>query len=157
MEGTSPGRGENQREKSKVPHCQWAVLYYARLQSGPSLGTHWPCTTWIFDQPCILWLTLDPRSKVEQISDMRVEQSLERKVEWSSDLKSGMEWSSDLEVEWNLEQQKCEMGHPLTGSTLVPQLNITQENKHRITLSFKIPDSAVVSEQAQSNRIVWTN
>ena len=45
---------------------------------------------------------------------MRAEQSLGRKVEWSSNWKSRAEWSSDLEVEWNLEQWKCEMGHPLT-------------------------------------------
>ena len=35
-------------------------------------------------------------------------------VEQSSDSKGGVEWSSNLEVGWNLEQQKCEMGHPLT-------------------------------------------
>ena len=54
--------------------------------------------------------------------------TLEVKVEWSSDLRaefrngSGVEFqlesraeqSSDLEAEWNLEQQKCEMGCPLT-------------------------------------------
>ena len=59
MEGTSPGRGENQREKSQVPHCQQAILYYARLWSGPSLGAYQPCTTQISDWPWILWLTLD--------------------------------------------------------------------------------------------------
>ena len=42
--------------------------------------------------------------KVELSSNLRVEQSLER----------GAEQSSDLEVEWNLEQWKCEMGCPLT-------------------------------------------
>ena len=35
-------------------------------------------------------------------------------MEWSSDSKSRVEWSSDLEVGWNLEQRKCEMGCPLT-------------------------------------------
>ena len=38
--------------------------------------------------------------------------TLEVKVEWSSDLR--VERSSDLEAEWNMEQWKCEMGHPLT-------------------------------------------
>ena len=38
----------------------------------------------------------------------------EVKVEQISDLKSGVEWSSDLELGWNLEQRKCEMGCPLT-------------------------------------------
>ena len=35
-------------------------------------------------------------------------------VEWSSDSKSRVGWSSNLGVGWNLEQQKCEMGCPLT-------------------------------------------
>ena len=52
--------------------------------------------------------------KVEQSSDLRVEQSLEMGVERSSDLKSGVGRSSNLGVGWNLEQQKCEMGCPLT-------------------------------------------
>ena len=34
----------------------------------------------------------------------------EVKVEWSSNSKSGAERSSDLEVGWDLEQWKCEMG-----------------------------------------------
>ena len=38
--------------------------------------------------------------------------TLEVKAERS--LEMGVEWSSDLEVGWNLEQRKCEMGHPLT-------------------------------------------
>ena len=42
--------------------------------------------------------------KAEQSSNLRRGQSLEM----------GAEWSSDLEVGWNLEQWKCEMGHPLT-------------------------------------------
>ena len=66
--------------------------------------------------------------------EVKVEQSLEMGVEWSSDLKSrvkqssdlksgaeqssnsksGAEQSSDLGVGWNLEQRKCGMGHPLT-------------------------------------------
>ena len=89
--GTSPGRGENQREKSKVPHCQQAILYYARLWSGPSPSTHQPCTTWIYDWSWILWLTLDPGSK------HGVEFGTE--VEQSSNLESRDEWSSNLEVE----------------------------------------------------------
>ena len=39
--------------------------------------------------------------------EVKVEQSLEM----------GAERSSNLEVGWNLEQQKCEMGHPLTTTT----------------------------------------
>ena len=47
------------------------------------------------------------------------------KVEWS--LEMGAEQSSDLGVGWNLEQQKCEMGHPLTrGSQVVsPSVHLT--------------------------------
>ena len=56
-----------------------------------------------------------PEVKAERgSSDLRVEQSLEMGVEWSSDSKSRAGWSSDLGVGWNLEQQKCEMGCPLT-------------------------------------------
>ena len=43
--------------------------------------------------------------------EVKAERSLEMGVEQSSNLKSGVEQSSDLEVGWNLEQQKCEMGH----------------------------------------------
>ena len=42
--------------------------------------------------------------KAERSSDLRVERSLEM----------GVERSSDLGVGWKLEQQKCEMGCPLT-------------------------------------------
>ena len=52
--------------------------------------------------------------KVEQSSDLRAEWSSEMGVERSSDSKSGVGQSSDLGVGWNLEQQKCEMGCPLT-------------------------------------------
>ena len=55
-----------------------------------------------------------PEVKVEWDSDLRPEWSLEMGVEWSSDLKSRVEQCSNLEVGWNLEQQKCEMGRPLT-------------------------------------------
>ena len=48
--------------------------------------------------------TVTPEVKVEQSSDLRAEQSLEM----------GAEQSSNLEVGWDLEWQKCEMGHPLT-------------------------------------------
>ena len=46
--------------------------------------------------------------------------TLEVKVEWRSDLRveqsseMGVEQSSNLEVGWDLEQWKCEMGCPLT-------------------------------------------
>ena len=39
-------------------------------------------------------------------------------VEWSSNSKSRVEQSSNLEVGWNLELWKCEMGHALTGSPI---------------------------------------
>ena len=55
-----------------------------------------------------------PEVKVEQISDLRAERSLEMGVERSSNSKSGAERSSTLRVGWNLEQWKCEMEHPLT-------------------------------------------
>ena len=48
-----------------------------------------------------------PEVKVEQSSDLRAEQSLEM----------GAEQSSNLEVGWDLEWQKCEMGCPLTQTT----------------------------------------
>ena len=51
---------------------------------------------------------------------MKVERSLEMGVELSSNLKSGVGWSSNLGVGWNLEQQKCEMGCPLTVNDLGP-------------------------------------
>ena len=47
--------------------------------------------------------------------EVKAEQSSEMGAEQSSDLKSRVEQSSDLEVGWNVEQQKCEMGRPLTG------------------------------------------
>ena len=50
--------------------------------------------------------TVTPEVKVEQSSEMGVERS--------SNSKSGVEQSSNLGVGWNLEQQKCEMGCPLT-------------------------------------------
>ena len=45
-----------------------------------------------------------PEVKAERSSDLRAERSSEM----------GAEQSSDLGVGWNLEQRKCEMGHPLT-------------------------------------------
>ena len=54
-----------------------------------------------------------PEVKAEWSSDLRVERSLEMGVEWSSNSKSRVEQSSNLEVGWNLEQWKCEMGQPL--------------------------------------------
>ena len=50
--------------------------------------------------------------KVEQSLEMGAERSLEMGAERSWEM--GAERSSDLEVEWNLEQWKCDMGHPLT-------------------------------------------
>ena len=55
-----------------------------------------------------------PDVKAEQSSDLRVEWSSEMGAERSSHLKSRVGQSSDLGVGWNLEQQKCEMGCPLT-------------------------------------------
>ena len=59
----------------------------------------------------------------------------------------GVEWSSNLEVGWNLEQQKCEMGHPLTGFNLcvAPFLNICVPN------STKGQKSEMVVERLDGN------
>ena len=53
IKGISPGRGENQREKSKVPTASEPILYYTWLWSGPSLSVHWPCTTWTSNWPWV--------------------------------------------------------------------------------------------------------
>ena len=50
---TQAGRGENQREKSKVPTASEPILYYTWLWSGPSLSAHSPCTTWTFNWPWV--------------------------------------------------------------------------------------------------------
>ena len=44
--------------------------------------------------------------------EVKAEQSSEMVAEWS--LEMGVERSSDIELGWNLEQWKCEMGRPLT-------------------------------------------
>ena len=73
--------------------------------------------------------TVTPEVKVEQSSDLRAEQSSEM----------GAERSSDIGVGWNLEQQKCEMGCPLTSigseKMLASPLNVSQR------LSNCLPDS----------------
>ena len=44
----------------------------------------------------------------------RSESGAELQLEGGAEFGSGAEQSSNLEVGWDLEQQKCEMGHPLT-------------------------------------------
>ena len=61
-------------------------------------------------------------------SEGGVEFQLEGRVEFGS--VSGAEFqlkkqSSDLEVGWNLEQQKCEMGYPLTKTPIPLSIEFT--------------------------------
>ena len=117
---TRADRGENQREKSKVS-LLLVSPYYTTLSC---TWTHYPVCTDptlhgpLTDSGCMyasyFKCTVTLEVKVEWSSDLRVEQSLEMGVERSSNSKSGAGWSSDLGVGWNLEQQKCEMGCPLT-------------------------------------------
>ena len=112
IEGISPDRGENQREKSKVsllpvsPYyttlsCTWT---HYLVHTDPTL--HGPLTDSGCTYASYFTSAVTPEVKVERSSEMG--------VEWSSDSKSGVGWSSSLGVGWNLEQQKCEMGCPLT-------------------------------------------
>ena len=121
---TQANTGENQREKSKVSPllvspCHTMPDYnqgHYSVHTEPSLCgplTNPGCT---YTSCFTSMVTLEV--KVEWSSNLRVEQSLEMGAEWSSDSKSGAERSSDLEAEWNLEQQKGEMGHPLTSPPL---------------------------------------
>ena len=102
MKEISPDRGENQREKSKVSplpvspyyttlNCAWTPYLVC---TDPML--HGPLTDSGCTYASYFTSTVTPEVKVERILEMRVEQS------------------SDLEVGWNMEWQKCEMGHPLT-------------------------------------------
>ena len=66
-----------------------------------------PATSWILYQiSCVDQFLTHKLFHIHSNSgsESGVEQSLE----------VGVEWSSNLGVGWNLEQQKCEMGHPLT-------------------------------------------
>ena len=100
IKGISPDRGENQREKSKV-FLLPVSLYYTTLdytqghysvRTDPAL--HRPLT-----DPgctCMSYFTsmVTPEVKVEQSSNLRVEWSSEMGAEQGSDSKSGVEWSS---------------------------------------------------------------
>ena len=117
---TQADRGENQREKSKGFPLLVSPYYttpdydqgYYLVCTDPAL--HRPLTDpWCTYTSCFTSMVI-PEVKVERSSDLRVEWSSEMGVEQSSDSKSRPDQSSDLEAEWNLEQQKCEMGHPLT-------------------------------------------
>ena len=113
---TRADRGENQTEKSKVfplpvsPYhttlnCTWThnLGHADPMLCGP-----------LTDSGC----TYASYFTFAVTPEVKAEWSLEMGAEWSSDSKSGAEQSSDLEVGWNLEQQKCEMEHPLTGVLL---------------------------------------
>ena len=66
----SPDRGENQREKSKVPTASEPVLYYAWLQSGPSIGTHWPALHRSLTNPGCLYTNCFPsKAALEVVGD----------------------------------------------------------------------------------------
>ena len=117
---TQADRGENQREKSKVSLLPVSP-YYTTL--GCARTHYLVCTDPrlrgpLTDSGCTyasyFTSTVTPEVKVERSSDLRVEWSSEVGVEQSSDSKSRAGRSSDLGVGWNLEQQKCEIGCPLT-------------------------------------------
>ena len=118
--GISPDRGVNQREKSKVSLLPVSPYYttlscagtYYLVRTDPTLCG--PLTDSGCTYTSYFTSAVTPEVKVERSSEMGVERSSEMGVEWSSDSKSGVGWSSSLGVGWNLEQQKCEMGCPLT-------------------------------------------
>ena len=112
IKGISPDRGENQREKSKVSPLPVSP-YYTTLsctQTHYSVRTDPPLRGPLTDSGCTyasyFTSAVTPEVKAERSSEMGAERSF--------DLKSGAGQSSDLGVGWNLEQQKCEMGCPLT-------------------------------------------
>ena len=117
---TQADRGENQREKSNVSLLPVSPYYttlgctrtHYLVCTDPML--HGPLT----DSGCtyagFFTSVVTPEVKVERSSDLRAEQSSEMGAEQSSDSKSRAGRSSNLGVGWNLEQQKCEMGCPLT-------------------------------------------
>ena len=113
-------RGENQREKSKVSPLPVSPYYttpdytqgHYLVHTHPAL--HGPLTNPGCMYTSYFTSTVTLEVKVEQSSYLRAEQSSEMGAEQSPDSKSRAKWSSNLEVEWNLEQQKCEMGCPLT-------------------------------------------
>ena len=104
IKGISPDRGENLREKSKVFPLPVSP-YYTTLNCAQ---THYLVHT----DPMLHRPLTDSGSMYASYFTFMV--IPEVKVEWSSNLR--VEQSSDLEVGWNLEQWKCEMGHPLTAS-----------------------------------------
>ena len=117
IKGISPDRGENQREKSKVslllvsPYyttlsCTWT---HYLVRTDPTL--HGP----LIDSGCTYASYFTSAVTLE----VKAEWSSEMGAEWSSDSKSGVGWSSNLGVGWNLEQQKCDMGCPLTTSSII--------------------------------------
>ena len=98
----SHGRGENQREKSKVSALPVSP-YYTTLDCAQ---THYL----VHNDPMLRGPLTDPGCTYASYFTSAV--TLEVKAEWS--LEMGVERSSDLKVGWNLEQWKCEMGCPLT-------------------------------------------
>ena len=109
---TQADRGENQREMFKVSLLLVSPYYttlsctrtHYLVRTDPMLRG--PLTNSGCTYASYFTSTVTPEVKVEQSSDLRAERSLEM----------GAEWNSNLEVGWNLEQWKCEMGHPLTAS-----------------------------------------
>ena len=89
--------------------CTWT---HYLVRTDPML--HGPLTNSGCTYTSYFTSAVTPEVNAEQSSNLRVEQSSEMGVEWSSNSKSGVEQSSDLGVGWKLEQQKWEMGHPLT-------------------------------------------
>ena len=127
---TQADRGENQREKSKVSPLLVSPYYttpdYAQghypVCTDPALHRFLTYPGWMYASYFTSMVTLEV--KVEQSSSLRAERSSEMGVEQSSYSKSRAEWSSNLEVEWNLEQWKCEIGHPLTLPQLTCHLSV---------------------------------
>ena len=112
IKSISPDRGENQREKSKVSPLLVSP-YYTTLDCA---RTHYLVRT----DPTLRRPLTDSGCTYTSYFTSMV--TLEVKVEQS--LEMGAEWSSDLEVGWNLEQRKCEMGRPLT-----PTIHLTCNSK----------------------------
>ena len=102
INGISPDRGENQREKSKVSPLPVSPCF-------TTLSCAWTHYL-VHTDPMLRGPLTD--SGCTYASHFTSAVTPEVEAEWSSDLR--VEWSSDLGVGWNLEQRKCEMGHPLT-------------------------------------------
>ena len=104
IEGISPDRGENQREKSKVSLLPVSP-YYTTL--GCAQTHYLVCTDPMLRGPLTDSGCMYASYFTSAVTpEVKAERSLE----------IGAEWSSDLGVGWNLEQWEYEMGCPLTGT-----------------------------------------